>query len=110
MHLAQEAVGEGEAGSEAGDAVVQGGDEVRGFEGVGGVGGGVGDGRASCFVEQEVGQRGVDAFDMGGEDGLFADVAVGDEGGVGEEGGDGVEAACAPAGRSACPARPFPTS
>ena len=69
--------------------MVEGGDEVRGFEGVGGVGGG----RAACFVEGEVGQCGVDAFDLGGEDRLFADVAVGEEGGVGEEVGDGVEAA-----------------
>ena len=88
VHLAQEAVGEGEAGSEAVDAVIQGGDEVRGLDGVGGVGGGW----APCFVEHEIGQRGLDAFDPGGEDCLFADVAVDGEGGVGEEGGDGVEA------------------
>jgi len=89
VRFAEEAVGEWEAGSEAVEAVVQGGDEVRGFEGVGGVGGG----GAACFVEGEVGQCGVDAFDSGGEDRLFADVAVGEEGGVGEEVGDGVEAA-----------------
>ena len=89
VHLAEEAVREGKAGSEAVEAVVEGGDEVRGFEGVGGVGGG----GAACFVEGEVGQCGVDAFDLGGEDRLFADVAVGEEGGVGEKVGDGVEAA-----------------
>ena len=89
VHLAEQAVGEREAGSEAVEAVVEGGDEVRGFEGVGGVGGG----GVACFVEAEVGQCGVDAFDPGGEDRLLADVAVGEEGGVGEEVGDGVEAA-----------------
>ena len=89
MHLANEAVGKGEAGSEAVDTVVQGGDGVGGFEDVGAVGGGP----SSCFVEHEVGQRGRDAFDLGGEDGLFADVAVDEEGGVGEQFGDGVEAA-----------------
>ena len=69
--------------------MVQGGDGVGGFEDVGAVGGGP----SSCFVEHEVGQRGPDAFDLGGEDGLFADVAVDEEGGVGEQFGDGVEAA-----------------
>ena len=67
----------------------QGGDGVGGFEDVGAVGGGP----SSCFVKQEVGQRRLDAFDPGGEDGLLADVAVDEEGGVGEQFGDGAEAA-----------------
>ena len=49
--------------------------------------------RASCFVQHEVVQRGLEAFDLGGQDCLFTDVAVDEDVRVGQQFGDRVEAA-----------------
>ena len=45
------------------------------------------------FVQHEVVQRGLEAFDPGGQDCLFTDVAVDEDVGVGQQFGDRVEAA-----------------
>ena len=53
----------------------------------------MGAGRSPRFVEHQVGQRGLEALDLGGQDCFFTDVAVDEDVGVGQQFGDRVEAA-----------------
>jgi len=89
VHLAHETVRQWEAAAETIEAVIQGRHGVGGFEHIAHGGTGC----ASTVVEHQVGQRGLGAFDLGGQDRFYPHVAVYEEGGIRQQLRNRVEAA-----------------
>ncbi len=81
MHLPDQAVGEWKAFAQAAQPMVEGGHIVGHLDDV--VEGHAG--RLLQLEQQQVGKRGLRPFDLGGEDGLLADIGVQEGLGVGEQ-------------------------
>ena len=89
MDLAQQAAGQGEALAQPGQAMLQPGHIAGNLHHVV-------KRNAGCLLqlkEQQVGEGGLGALDLGGEQGLAAHVGVEEQLGIRQQGGDAIEAA-----------------